>query len=79
MEQMLYRRCPSCEGAAAYSGDCKQCDGVGFVPAGLTLEMLDRLHRQVQELARQSGSLGRVIRALRDDRRMSERPRRDGN
>jgi hypothetical protein len=77
MGRELYDRCPSCEGTARGS-DCERCDGVGFVPIGLTLEMLDQLHRQAQELIHQAVSLDRALQGRRNDR-LSGQPGRDRN
>jgi hypothetical protein len=46
----LYIRCPSCE-AGGLRPDCEECGGAGFVPTGLTLDMLTQIAGQVRELA----------------------------
>jgi hypothetical protein len=74
-DRELYLRCPACEGGDSCPA-CEDCGGVGFVPAGLTTEMLARFAGQVEELHVIAGSIDRIVRANEDRRRSRRRNNR---
>jgi hypothetical protein len=59
MPRRLYMRCPDCRVAAPGVG-CGACGGVGFVPVGMSLDDLEKLHRASLELMRTSNSILRL-------------------
>jgi hypothetical protein len=60
----LYMRCLACE-TGGLRPACEECGGAGFVPTGLTLDMLTQLVGEAQELAHLGVSIARASGARR--------------
>jgi hypothetical protein len=73
MPHGLYMRCPDCRDAEP-GGWCEACNGVGFVPTGLSTDDLEELLRTSRILRQISESLVRLV----GTRRASLPGRRNG-
>jgi hypothetical protein len=60
MPRRLYMRCPDCLDAGP-GGWCDACDGVGFVPSGLSRDHLEELLRTSRMLRQISESVVQLV------------------
>jgi hypothetical protein len=63
MPRRLYMRCPDCHHGAP-GVRCDACGDVGFIPAGISLDDLEKLRRTSLELRRISESIRRLAAPL---------------